>query len=126
MCIPFYSNAQKINRCELLNALLKHSEAKKVFYFDKHKEVPIVFVDAHNFFRDCVISNYYGRKIEFVQDSSQVGISNYSNIVINNFSQTSKGYKIGVYYKIRNAFYQVEFKRSGSNVIVSKFTGGYF
>ena len=37
---------QKNKRCELLDALLRNDDARKVLYFDKHKDVPIVFIEA--------------------------------------------------------------------------------
>jgi hypothetical protein len=108
-----------------LNALLSHHETKEIFYFDKHKEVPIVFVDVNGYFNGCDIRAYYGRKIIFSHDSSYYKIANYSNIIIDKLVQIQGGYKISVYYKIRNAYFWVEFKRKNNRFIVSKLSGGY-
>lgn len=117
---------QNKTSCALLNSLLNYSEARKVFYFDKHKEAPIVFIDTHDYFKNCAIGKYYGRKVKIVHDSSYLGKRNYSNIIINNLTQTGKKYTISVYYKIRSAIFQVEFKENKNRMIVTKFRGGYY
>jgi hypothetical protein len=127
MSILFYpSIGQKNNSCELLAALLKHEEARKVFYFNKHTEVPIVFVDVHYYFKDCTITNYYGREVKIVHDSSYLEQVNYSNIIINILPQTGRTHKISAYYKMRNAIFKVNFKRRNGKIVITKIEGGYY
>jgi hypothetical protein len=120
------SYGQKKDDCEILKALLKHNEAKKVFYFDKHTEVPIVFVDTHNCFKDCAINDYYGRKVRIVHDSSYINQVNYSNIIINTLPPNPKKYMVSGYYKIRNALFYFNYKRWKGKIVITKFEGGYF
>ena len=120
------SYGQNKTGCEILNALLKHSEAKKVFYFDKHKDVPIVLVDVNNYFGDCTIDDFYGRNVQIVHDSSYLSQTNYSNLIVNHISQPGNKYKISIYYKVRNAIFQMSFKKSNGKITVTSFHGGYY
>jgi hypothetical protein len=118
--------AQESADCDPLAALLKYEKARKVFLFDQHKESPITFVDVKLFFRNCNIGNYYGRKVEIVHDSTYLRTSNFSNYIINNYTQTQHGYKISVFYKKKNALFTTEFKKKNNKLVVTRFEGGYF
>ena len=58
----FSAIGQTKKNCEVLDALLKYDEARKVFFFDKHKDLPITFIDVNIIFNDCAFNDYYGRK----------------------------------------------------------------
>ena len=122
----YFCFAQKSTNCQLLEALLKYDEARKVFLFDKHKEVPITFVDVNLFFKDCGFSKYYDRKIEVVNDSSYLDVASYSNIEITTLLETSKGFRMSLFYKLTNAFFTYDFRRKNNKIIVKKLRGGYF
>ena len=124
--LSYPSIGQKNNSCELLIALLRHDEARKVFYFDKHTEVPIVFVDVRNYFKNCTIDDFYGREVKIVHDSSYLEQVNYSNVIINMLPQTENRHKIFAHYKMRNAIFQVNFKKRNGKIVVTKFEGGYY
>ena len=122
------SYCQQSQKCELIDALLKHEKAKKGFYFESHPEVPIVIVDTGNFFKDCSISgDYYGRKVEIVHNESDAGAVNYSNVIVNSISTSkSNKFRLTVFYKVRNAFFVVDLKKKRRRIVVSKFSGGHF
>lgn len=122
----FSAIGQTKKNCEVLDALLKYDEARKVFFFDKHKDLPITFIDVNIIFNDCAFNDYYGRKVQIVHDSSYIKAENYSSIMVSSFKKTRNVCKMSIYYKIRNAFYRIEFKRKNHGIVVSKFSGGYF
>jgi hypothetical protein len=121
-----YSKKEKLG-CEILHALLKSKTATEVFYFDKHTEVPIIFIDTNYYFEGCELISQSGRKVKIVHDSSFLNEVNYSNIIINNVPQKNTNrFKITLYYKIRKAFFEVDLKRIKDSLIVTECKGGYF
>jgi hypothetical protein len=121
--LPSHSQA---NKCKFLDAVLEYESAKKVLYFDIHQEVPIVFVDVRHVFSGCPPGNLFGREIKIIDDSSQISEINYSNIVVEYFSQTNKKFILRLFYAKRNAFVIIEAKRKKNKVKIKKFSAGYF
>ncbi|HWJ29336.1 MAG TPA: hypothetical protein VNS32_22540 [Flavisolibacter sp.] len=126
MIISCCSCVAQNNKCELLKVLLNDENARKIFYWDKHNDVPIRFVDIHHYFENCALGEMSGRKICFTNDSTELKIVNYSNIIISGFDKTIQGYKISFYYKIRNALFEAEFRKTSKGLTLKKFTGGFF
>lgn len=116
---------QSIN-CKILDAFLEDDNAKGVFGFEVYKGVPITIVDISRQFKECSVPDRYGRKVEIVHDSSYQEVVNSSNIIVYNVTRTHKRYKMKVYFKIRQAFGDIYFKKKKDYFVVSKFSVGNF
>ena len=127
LSLLFYSSyGQKGINCDILKALLRHDEARQVFYFDIHKEVPIIFVDLDNYFSDCEIADHDGRPVKIVHDSAYLNEINYSNIIVNRLPSNPRHYMVSIWYKKRNALFYLNYKTKNGKIIITKFEGGYF
>lgn len=118
--------AQNNTNCELFIALLNHEKAKKVFYFDNHSGTPIVFVDVLNKLGNCNLEKYNDRDVFLVHDTAYLNVSNYSNLLITLQAKSKKRIKVSAYYKIRNAIFQITYKKRNGKFVITKFEGGYY
>jgi hypothetical protein len=113
-------------RCKFLDAVLEYEPAIKNLYFDKHQEVPIVFIDVKHLFSECSVGNRFGREVKIIDDSAQINQINYSNIVVEYFNDTNKEYVLRLFYPVRNAYVVIEAKRKKNKVRIKKFRTGYY
>jgi hypothetical protein len=124
--LPFSSYGQNRANCEILNAFLSNDKVKGLFGLDTYRDVPIVIVEFSNRFSECALRDYYGRRVEIVNDTSYQSVVNHSNIIVYDLVQIRKAYKMKVYFKIRQAYGDVYFKRKKTGFVLSKFEVGRF
>lgn len=122
--LPLYG--QEETACQILKSFFKDKNVEEVFGFDTYKDVPIIIVDKRMRFNGCFIGNQYGRKVEIITDTTSQDVINPSNIIIYDLLKIGKQYKINVYFKLRQAYGDIYFKRKGNRYVVSKFSVGNF
>jgi hypothetical protein len=126
LLISFQCAYGQENKCDLLFVLLKNENVKQIFNLQRFKIPVIIFVDTNRFFEGCIIGSIYGRAVRIVHDSSYIQEENYSNLVLYNLLPTKKGFKLEVFYRVKQAYGWVEFKKKGNKFEVSKTSLGYF
>jgi hypothetical protein len=117
---------QNGHNCKVLNELLKTKRAQEVFDFQKYSELPIVFIDPSGSFRNCNLGDHDGRKVLISSDSAKASEKNHSNMLITNFVASKNKYKIAIFYKIKNALFEAEFRKARGTLTLIKFQGGFF
>jgi hypothetical protein len=122
----FKSYGQETDQCSMLRSFLSNPKAIEVFYLDKYKELPIVLIDAMGFFSECDIRIEKWRKIEITTDTSSKESINYSNLIVYVTKLTPKRYKMGVFFKVRNALFYFEYRKRKGKFVFTSAKGGYF
>ena len=116
---------EKVN-CGIINSLLQDKRAQRELYLDDYKNLPIVFTDIKNNFKECNIQSFNGRKIEIVHDSSYLSKKGVQYITINDLKSAHPKYTIYIYQKATGAAGRIEFIRTKNKMVVSKYKIGYY
>jgi hypothetical protein len=91
------------SRCEILQALIKDSIARKAWLVDEYKGIPIVLIDVHGWFQECSLLIDSGREVKVVHDSALLKEKALSYITIKNFQINSVKYEIVCYQRNTNS-----------------------
>lgn len=126
LCLPFTLQSQNSQHCLILTTLLRDTMACQTFKFDKHKDLPIVFIDKKGIFKGCNIPPFYSREIEVREDTSGINETNHSNIILLNLIKYRKKFKMEVHQKYTGAYGNIIFRKRRNEFTISKFEVGYF
>jgi|SRR6185312_2774346 len=127
LCLAGFTNFSYSQAdCQMLTNLLKNDDIRRIFHLDLYKGVPIIFVDAKNYFSNCQIDNAFARPVKVVHDSSYQSIIDDSNIIIMSLVKKGNRYRIELYHKIMEAYGHIEFKKKRDKYIIKKVLMGNF
>jgi hypothetical protein len=118
--------AQDTTGCSILAALLKHDEARQTFKFDKHKDLPIVFIDIKGLFNNCTLAPAYERIVKVNNDTLSINNRTPSNLIIYNLKRNKNIYDLEIQQKYTGAYGHILFKKRRGDWKVTRFAIGYF
>lgn len=125
------SNAQVNNgdKCTLFRTLLSDSLILKKVIFNEPGNEEIYVIDTSQLFFDtCIISPIFGKKINIVHKRSDIGTKNIRLMLeIQKVVVLPKNFiEVHVFYKTRNYYAIIKYKKRGNSFIHYTHKTGYY
>lgn len=129
--VSLISNAQ-INdkdKCTLIQTLMNDSLILKKVIFNEPGNDEIYIVDtAQLFFGTCTLSPILGKKVNIVHKKSDLGTKNIRLMleIEKVVAVSNRIIKVHVFYKTRNFYAVIEYKKKGEHFFHYKHKTGYY
>jgi hypothetical protein len=120
------SNAQEPAGCLILKTILKDDLSRRTFKLDRHKDLPITFIDKKGIIGECVTGKIFERDVNIIYDSSYKRPPHSWNIIIYGLEKRHNRFKMTMEQTATGATGYIEFRRSRDKMVVTKFAIGYF
>ncbi len=121
-----YLSAQENSSCRLLEALIRNEEIQRLFFLNKFKDLPIVFVDPKHIVGVCTIANYNERVVQVVSDSSYLNKKGVQYIIIEKVKKNKHSYILTISHNDTGAAGDIIFRKKNKAMKVSKILIGYY
>ena len=125
-CFSIEANCQSIrtSECILLQKSLENDAFNKSFLIDKFTGQTLIVIDTSNSFRNCILQEVNGRKVEIRHELSVKKEKH--EIIIDYVKKEKKITTIAFFHSLSNVYLVLELKKKGRKIRVKVKSGGVF